>query len=103
MLGDAFDNAVEALERVENPEKRILTLELLPRQDFLFINLENYCSDPPLIDKDLPKSSKPDDGRHGIGLRSIRYIAEKYGGTMSVCVEDGYFCLKITIPIPQGK
>lgn len=103
MLGDAFDNAVEALERVEEPEQRILSLELLPRQDFLFISLENYCPDPPLLAGGLPKSSKPDDGRHGIGLHSIRYIAEKYGGTMSVSVEDGYFCLKITIPIPQGK
>ena len=45
---------------------------------------------------------KKEEGEHGLGLKSIRYIAEKYGGKMSVQAEEGIFNLNILFPISEN-
>ncbi|HBM7274834.1 TPA: GHKL domain-containing protein, partial [Clostridioides difficile] len=45
------------------------------------------------------QTSKDDDKIHGIGLASIKYIVNKYGGETIVNYSDNEFILKIMIPI----
>lgn len=46
----------------------------------------------------LPKTTKQDSANHGYGLRSIREIVKKYGGSMELRQEDGSFCLFCFMP-----
>lgn len=39
--------------------------------------------------------------RHGFGLKSIRYTAGRYGGTMTLHNRDRWFEINIVIPIPE--
>lgn len=46
-------------------------------------------------------TTKHDRQEHGYGMKSIRHIAEKYGGTITVDAKDQIFTLQILIPLEQ--
>ena len=99
MLGNALDNAIESAAREKDEENRILFLNIGAKGDFLCIHVENYCSHPVTFEDGLPLTTKDDKQNHGIGTRSIRYIAGKYGGNAVFSLKDNFFMLDILIPI----
>ena len=48
-------------------------------------------------------TTKDDLNYHGFGMKSMRYIVEKYNGVMNADVRDGMFFLNIVIPIPTTE
>ena len=64
--------------------------------------MENYCEEEPVFEDGLPASTKDDPRFHGYGLKSIRYVARKYGGTATVGVRDSWFELKVLLPAVAG-
>ncbi len=44
-------------------------------------------------------TTKADSRYHGCGLKSIRFAVEKYHGIFSAGVEDGWFRLRIVLPV----
>ncbi len=102
LFGNILDNAIECELRIADKSRRLVHLMVYNRKDLLFIQCENYCDDPPALEEDgLPKTTKDDPDRHGYGLKSIRYTAEKYGGSMSINMKDDWFELTVVIPISQ--
>lgn len=97
LMGNAMDNALERVMR-EKEEERSISLHINQYQDMVLLHLENRCSEAPEFEEDLPLTDKSDKNRHGFGVRSIRYISEKYGGTLSMKVRDGKFLLDILFP-----
>ena len=61
----------------------------------LLVHIENRCVAPPEFEDGMPVTSKADKDFHGFGVRSIRYIAEKYGGRVRYSASDGKFELDI--------
>lgn len=94
LMGNALDNALESVLR-EASEERIISLQIRRKDSMVLIHLENRCSREPEFHDGLPVTEKKDKERHGFGVRSIRYIAEKYGGEMFMSVKNGRFCLDI--------
>ena len=47
--------------------------------------------------KGLVLSRKRGYARTGVGVQSIRAVAEKYGGTMNVEAKDNVFCLSLSL------
>lgn len=47
----------------------------------------------------MPVTSKSDGKNHGFGMISIRYIVQKYRGTMNFEVVDDMFYLNISLPM----
>ena len=99
LLGNALDNAIESCTREEDPQKRIVFLNIGAKDGLLRIRVENYCSRPVRFEEGLPVTTKADRQNHGIGVRSIRYIAQKYGGNAVFSAEDGFFRLSVLIPL----
>ena len=102
IFGNALDNAVEAVLEVKEPEKRLIHLSVSAQRSFLLIRVENYFEGPIRMEGGLPKSSKGDDRFHGFGVKSIRYSAQRYGGTVSISTENHWFDLKILIPLDKN-
>ncbi len=102
IFGNALDNAVEAVLQVDDPEKRLIHLSVSAQRSFLLIRVENYFEGDLRMENGLPKSSKGDDRFHGFGVKSIRYSAQRYGGTVSISTENHWFDLKILIPIDRN-
>lgn len=98
LLGNAIDNAIECAERFSDPEKRIISMTIQGEGAFTCIQTNNYCDDAPQLEDGLPITTKADKAAHGFGLKSIRYLAQKYGGTMCVSVQDQVFILQIVLP-----
>ena len=105
LLGNAIDNAIEAVEKFNTIEKRQIDVLAYRQQNFLVLNIVNPVKIEPVYEEseELPVTIKKDKKYHGFGLRSMKYILEKYDGHLNVKVEDGCFDLKMLIPIPPGK
>ena len=99
LFGNAVENAIEAVSRVPDTDSRSISLQVRENRGMLVITVENsYLGDVTIADG-LPKSSKDDEQNHGFGIRSIRNVAEKYGGQISVFADES-FHLTVLIPIP---
>lgn len=103
IFANALDNAMESCVRARDREKRVISLCVKERSGFVCIDLENYCETLPEFADGLPVTSKGDKRFHGFGVRSIRYVTEKYGGNVLMGAEDHKFYLKIIIPQPKSS
>ena len=96
LFGNAISNAAEAVEKLQDPEKKIIDIVSECRGDLVSIHISNYFSGSLQIEDGLPKTSKTgEEGFHGYGMKSMKLIAEKYGGSLSASAEGDLFTLDI--------
>ena len=103
LFGNAIENAIESVQKLKQPEKQIIGLKVTANGGTLVIHCENYYDGQIEYEDGLPRTGKEDARWHGFGLRSIRFIAEKYGGNMTVLPKEGVFNVNIAIPLPEGS
>ena len=101
MLGNALDNAIECLLQVDDPERRVITVDISRCRDMAVIRVENYTPVLPVLDNGALVTTKQDSAEHGYGTKSIRNIAELYGGTANYFVEDHIFYLVASFPCKE--
>ena len=101
LLGNALDNAIEAAGREQEEARRIITLHAAAKENLYSIHIENPCAKEPLFTDGLPVTTKSDTDYHGYGMRSMRYLCEKYGGALTTGWEDGIFVLDILLPLQE--
>jgi len=90
-FGNAIDNAIEYLSTIEE-EKRFIRISAHTQGNMFTIRVENYCDASLQFRKDgLPLTTKEDVGYHGFGTKSIKNIAQKYGGDASFSKLDDLF------------
>ncbi len=98
IFGNALDNAIEYVETLP-VEKRIISLIGYARKDVMGIHMENYCEKELKFQDGLPVSTKGNMDYHGFGLKSVRYVVEKYGGNLVVGLENQIFSMDIIFPV----
>lgn len=95
LFGNALDNAIEACRKLD-PEKRWIRIHMRRVHEMMFFKISN--PDPcDLIG--IPgegATSKADHSRHGLGILSMKMIAEKYGGVVETGIDRGEFILSIS-------
>ena len=99
VMGNALDNAVESVEKRDKDQYKSIGVRVWKKDLFAVIQVENSFDGELKMKDGLPLTSKADKENHGIGIRSIKSIVEKYQGTVSVRVQDGNFVLTILLPI----
>jgi hypothetical protein len=99
IFGNALDNAIEGVLTTDDPEKRLIRIALYSQNKFILICFENYFENDIIFEDGLPVTTKTEGNYHGFGLKSIRYITEKYGGSMTINTEDRWFILRILLPL----
>lgn len=92
LLGNALDNAVEAVENLPEEERRV-SLEMRWTKGMLVLRIENPCHSINTGNTVFLETTKKDKKAHGYGLRSISGIAEKYGGRVEIQTENERFRL----------
>ena len=98
IFGNALDNAIEYVETLP-VEKRIISLIGYARKDVMGIHMENYCEKELKFQDGLPVSTKGNMDYHGFGLKSVRYVVEKYGGNLVIGLENQIFSMDIIFPV----
>lgn len=101
LIGNALDNAIESVLRIEEEEKRFIAVNIWRRDGLSFIKISNYCAENPVFENGIPLSTKLNKSEHGYGMQSIKAIIEQYSGHWSINIEDGIFTLSIMFPVPQ--
>ncbi len=98
LFGNALDNAIESACQLSDPEQRLVHLTVSREKGFVRVRLENRCTGTPDLRGGLPHTTKADRRFHGFGLKSIRATTEKYGGSMTIRAENGWFELRMLFP-----
>ena len=101
IFGNALDNAIAAVGKLQDREKRVISTKMITQNHIMVIQVRNYYNAELDFEGGLPLTTQNESQGHGFGMKSIRYTAEKYNGTISVRAEDDIFTLQILIPIPE--
>lgn len=99
IFGNALDNAIEYVQQIEETEKRLIHVSVFTQKKFLMVRFENYFEGELKLEAGLPVTTKKDRFNHGYGLKSIRYMVQKYDGVVSVGQKNNWFELKILMPL----
>lgn len=65
------------------------------------MRFENYVKGKINIKNGLVATTKSDRENHGFGMKSMRFVAEKYGGVMKAEQSGEWFSLNFVIPIKE--
>ncbi len=96
ILGNALDNAIKAC-KVLKPPKREIAIAICYEKPNLQIAIINPFTGGIKTDAAGELMTTKPEGRHGIGLKSIRDAVEKYDGLMDIATENSRFTLKILL------
>lgn len=94
LFGNILDNAIEAVEKIEE-DKRYITITLKRHGNFILILSDNY------YDGNIKKegknfiSIKENKIKHGFGLKSVSRIVDKYNGELQIETENNLFKVSI--------
>lgn len=105
ILGNLMDNAIDAARQSED---KLLQLKIHYRQGMLFIEIRNSFSGELLKTQEQYLSTKDHDRTdgsqvHGLGIRNVRRIVEKYDGSMEISDRDHIFEVRILLYVSVKK
>lgn len=99
LFGNLLDNAIESARQIQDPERRVIGLTVQNQGNLVLIHGENYFDHPIRMQGGLPETTKEDARFHGFGLRNMKLLAEKYGGSLSLSVNGDIFRVNILLPV----
>ena len=100
IFGNALSNAIECVQQISDPGKRVIDVLVYVKRQFLAISITNPLNGDLRFEDGLPVTTKEKNGYHGFGLKSVRHTAGQYGGFVTVDVDHGCFSLRILFPLP---
>ena len=95
VLSNLLENALEASLRIVDRPRHIRITSYLHAGNLLLIQVENTYVGEILEKNGVFQSSKRKG--EGIGLQSVRHIAEKSGGASTFSHQNGIFCAKVML------
>lgn len=104
LFGNALDNAIEALKKVSDRDRRLIRVALFSKDQFTVLQIDNTYASPLNWKNDGElATTKIDNGLHGYGVKSIRHIAHKYQGELTLRARDNWFFLCVLLPRENGQ
>ena len=99
LLANALENAINSCIKqcdnaVSKDNKRLITIKLFEKNNKICINIANTYFKEPRFHNQIPVNDEPD---HGIGVRSIISVIEKYNGIYAFFTKDGTFYFQACI------
>ncbi len=102
LFGNLLENAIHACQLLPE-EARHMRLSLRQSNVSLLIFVENTCLNDGIVQKEYgPETFLLKSAHHSQGLRCIRLAVEKYSGRVEYKKENGRFCVRVVINIPDN-
>lgn len=95
LLGNILDNAITASQKEENKE---ILLELGTVQGYYVFTVKNRISKSVMQGNPELETTKKDRSNHGLGLKQIKQIADKYNGYIDIYEIKNMFVLSVFVP-----
>lgn len=99
LFENIIDNAIEATTKLKDPKKKTIAITSRERNGYLVLHEENYFEGKITFQDGRPETTKEDKQNHGYGFRSIRYIIDKYHGTVNASTNKDIFELDALLPL----
>ena len=96
LIGNLLDNAICAAEKCD-PESRLIEIKISSVGSKLTMIVRNSIKDSILKDNPELKSTKADSIEHGFGIKTIKYITEKYNGKFDFYEEGLMFISRVEL------
>lgn len=96
LFGNILENAVDACKQIKDRETEIKLKCITDESGKIFITIDNTCEYKPKTNANGVYFSSKHKGT-GIGVQSVRSIAEKYNGVFRIEFTDELCCVSIMI------
>ena len=103
LFGNALDNAIEAVRKLESKEKRVIDIMLYERQSVLMLQIVNPMCGEVKFEDGLPLTTKAKNGYHGYGMKSMLHTIQKYEGHLTTEVKNGCFYFNVMLPLERDS
>lgn len=98
LFSNLLDNAIEANRKIEKEEERWMKITCKRKKEWLIIFISNPMIEQKLeFQGRLPKTTKKDKWRHGIGMKSVTQIVYMHDGHMVIETEKGIFAITVCV------
>lgn len=96
LLGNLFDNAIEAASKVDIEEREIKLLAKMSGNN-LYLEMENPYTGNLRKQGRNYLTTKGDKNEHGLGLRIVENIINRHSGQMIIDDKENYFRIKVLL------
>ena len=101
LLSNLLDNAIEA--SCKETERREINIDIVPKKGYVNIIIRNAISKSVLENNPDLKTTKNDAIIHGIGMRAISDIVNKYDGMFDFFEQSNFFIVDVRLPLKRAK
>lgn len=99
VLMNLLDNAIDA-SKTENEKDIHINLSVI--KNYLNIQVKNKCSYDVLKENEALETTKNDKDHHGLGLKIIHSIVDKYNGIFKASMQNGFFVVHIMLELDRN-
>lgn len=98
VLANLLNNAIEACKKCE--EKKIIKFKFMVEDELIILSVKNTYNQPLVYDNDEIRNSKTvEPEAHGVGIKNIIRIVEKYEGEYVIQHNKMEFYFSLIIPV----
>lgn len=98
VLANQIDNAFDACKQIPPPGRREVKVMIKQVENFVFFRVENTVNHDPFKNNSSLASTKTDiSTQHGLGLKNIGDIANKYSGFLRNEFKNGHFISVVSL------
>jgi sensor histidine kinase YesM len=101
LLSNILDNAIEASIKEMNHKE--INIEIMPKKGYVNITVKNAILQSVLEKNPDLKTTKTNERIHGIGMRSISDIVQKYDGMLDFYEKNNFFIANVWLPLKREK
>lgn len=91
VLSNLLKNATEAVGKQPEQDDRKIYILIYANEEYLSITVESTSLPVPQKQLELLTTTKNDTLNHGLGLKNIRTIVERYQGSLNLQYKDNFF------------
>lgn len=99
IFGNTVDNAIEACQKIETTDKKIISVSCICRSGFVFIRITNPVVQKVRLNGHIPETTKTDKNHHGLGLYSLDKVVRQYDGEVSFECDDKEFSVSVELAL----
>lgn len=96
LFGNLLDNAIDASEQTQ---KRRITVDVETKGEYLSVLISNSIDQSVLKTNTLLETTKKNKESHGIGIKSVKTVVQKYDGMIQFFEESNEFCCHILLDL----
>lgn len=95
-----LENAVRACgEITDSSLARRIALTISRKKNLIWVEIKNTKKNPVRVKHGSIQTTKPDESKHGLGIKNMKRVVKKYGGYSHVEYTEEEFVVTMALPV----